>query len=93
MPYGFITNQRRLDMKPMEKILVVAPLFAGWILMWAFMPDERKGDYHILEWVFFVATIVAGVVAFVRWYSQHVQEENGDRIKRALERHDRRTNR
>ena len=82
-------------MKPMEKILVVAPLFAGWILMWAFMPDERKGDYHILEWVFFVATILAGVVAFVRWYSQHVQqeEENGDRIKRALERHDRRTNR
>jgi MFS family permease len=80
-------------MKPMEKILVVAPLLAGWILMWAFMPDDRQGNYHILEWVFFAATIVGGVVILVRWYSQHVQSQYSDRIKRALERHDRRTNR
>jgi hypothetical protein len=80
-------------MKPMEKILVVAPLLAGWILMWAFMPDDRQGNYHILEWMFFAATIIAGVVILVRWYSQHVQSQYSDRIKRALERHDRRTNR
>jgi hypothetical protein len=80
-------------MKPMEKIVVVAPLLAGWILMWAFMPDDRNGNYHILEWLFFAATIVGGVVILVRWYSQHVQSQYNDRIKRALERHDRRTNR
>lgn len=80
-------------MKPMERIVVFAPLLTAWILFWLLMPVDPGHEYSTFDWTFLVITVIAGVVALVRWFSEHVQQENGDRIRRALDRHDRRTNR
>lgn len=80
-------------MKPIEKLAIMGPIMMAWTIVWLLMPRFPEETINAGEWAFFIATQLVSLFFVVKWWSQHLQDNQSDRIKDSLRKHDRRTNR
>ena len=80
-------------MKPMEKVVIVGPIMLAWTFVWLFMPRFPEETVSSFDWLFFIATQVVSLYFVVKWLCEDNQDKQSQRIKDALRKHDRRTNR
>jgi len=92
VPYGDFKPKEAV-MKPIEKIAIIGPIMIGWTLLWMLMPRFPEETINAGDWAFFITTQLVSVFFLVRWTSQHLQDNQSDRMKDAIRRHDKRSNR
>ena len=80
-------------MKPMEKVVILAPIMFAWIIVFALMPRFPGEEITPGDWIALIATVAVMTYFIIRWLIEDTNLRNGDRNKRALERHDKRTHR
>ncbi len=80
-------------MKPIEKLAIMGPIMMAWTTVWLLMPRFPEETINAGEWAFFILTQLVSLLFVVKWWSQHLQDNQSDRVKESLRKHDRRTNR
>ena len=80
-------------MKPREKLLLTALFTIGWIGLWLIGPEDPTKTYSDLDLGIFAAVLIAAFIFAVRSWSQLIQQRDAERLKRIMERRDRRTHR
>jgi hypothetical protein len=80
-------------MKPIEKLAIVGPIMMAWTIVWLLMPRFPEETINAGEWAFFIFTQLVSLFLVVKWWSQYLQEKQSDHIKKAIRKHDQRTNR
>ena len=80
-------------MKPIEKLAIVGPIMMAWTIVWLLMPRFPEETITAGEWAFFIVTQLVSLFLVVKWWSQYLQDKQSDHIKKAIRKHDRRTNR
>ena len=80
-------------MKPIEKLAIVGPIMMAWTIVWLLMPRFPEETINAGEWAFFIFTQLVSLYLVVKWWSQYLQEKQSDHIKKAIRKHDQRTNR
>ena len=80
-------------MKPIEKLVIVGPIMMAWTIVWLLMPRFPEETINAGEWAFFIFTQLVSLFLVVKWWSQYLQDKQSDHIKKAIRKHDQRTNR
>lgn len=80
-------------MKPIEKLAIVGPIMMAWTIVWLLMPRFPEETINAGEWAFFIFTQLVSLYLVVKWWSQYLQDKQSDHIKKAIRKHDSRTNR
>jgi hypothetical protein len=80
-------------MKPIEKLAIVGPIMMAWTIVWLLMPRFPEETINAGEWAFFIFTQLVSLFLVVKWWSQYLQDKQSDHIKKAIRKHDQRTNR
>ena len=80
-------------MKPREKLLLNGMFLFAWIGLWLIGPENPDNTYADWEIAICLSVVVLSFVLTVRAWTQLIRERDAERLKRILERRDRRTNR
>lgn len=80
-------------MKPIEKLWMLAVCTAAWIGLWMTGPENPEEKYSTWELAVFAGVLVFCFIQSVRYWSQHVQQRDADKLKEVLKRRDARTDR
>ena len=80
-------------MKPIEKLAIFGPIMMAWTIVWLLMPRFPEETINAGEWAFFIFTQLVSLYLVVKWWSQYLQDKQSDHIKKAIRKHDQRTNR
>ena len=80
-------------MKPHEKLIMLTAFTVAWIGLWATGPETPGNKYSTVEVAMFTAVLIACFIFAVRFWSQHIQRRDAERLKKILGRRDARPRR
>ena len=78
-------------MKPMEKLGCLTVLTAAWIGLWMTGPENPEDTYQPWHVAVFAIVLIGCFIQAVRYWSQHIQQRDAERLKKVLKRRDART--
>jgi hypothetical protein len=79
-------------MKPIEKQIMLAIFTAAWIGLWMTGPEDPGAEYETWHFVLFAVVLIGCFIQAVRFWSQHIQYRDAERLKKVLKRRDARPN-
>ena len=80
-------------MKPHEKLMMLTGFTVAWIGLWATGPETPGDKYSSFDVAVFAAGLIACFILAVRFWSQHIQRRDAERLKKVLRRRDARPRR
>ena len=80
-------------MKPLEKLGCLTVITAAWIGLWMTGPENPQDKFTSFDVAVFAIFLVFCFIQAIRYWSQHIQQRDAERLKKVLKRRDARTNR